>query len=111
VPGHKVKKRRPFRDEITDLPNLITLARIGTLPLVLLFIDNYSRTASFIAAMIFLIGGLSDSLDGYLARSRGQITVVGQFLDPLADKLFVLGTLIYLTAHDRVAEWLVVLLM
>jgi CDP-diacylglycerol--glycerol-3-phosphate 3-phosphatidyltransferase len=107
----KVKKRRPFRDEITDLPNLITLARIGTLPLVLLFIDNYSRVASFVSAMIFLVGGLSDSLDGYLARKRGQITVVGQFLDPLADKLFVLGTLIYLTAHDRVAEWLVVLLM
>ena len=44
----KPKRRRPFREEITDLPNLITLARIGTLPLVLLFIDNYSRIASFI---------------------------------------------------------------
>ncbi len=102
---------RPLRDEVTDLPNIITLARICTLPLVLYFIDNYSRTASFTAAMIFIAGGLSDSLDGYLARKRGQVSVLGQFLDPLADKLFVLGTLVFLVAHGRVAVWLVVLLM
>jgi CDP-diacylglycerol--glycerol-3-phosphate 3-phosphatidyltransferase len=102
---------RPLRDEITDLPNLITLARIATLPLVLHFIDNYSRVASFVAAMIFALGGLSDSLDGYLARKRNQVSVLGQFLDPLADKLFVLGTLVYLVAHGRVHEWLVVVLM
>jgi CDP-diacylglycerol---glycerol-3-phosphate 3-phosphatidyltransferase len=104
-------KFRPLRDEITDLPNLITLGRIATLPLVLWFVDNYSRSASFAAAMIFALGGVSDSLDGYLARKRGQVSVLGQFLDPLADKLFVLGVLVYLVAHGRVAEWLVVLLM
>ena len=104
-------KFRPLRDEITDLPNLITLGRIATLPLVLVFIDNYSRVASFASAMIFALGGLSDSLDGYLARKRGQVSVLGQFLDPLADKLFVLGTLVFMVAHGRVAEWLVVVLM
>lgn len=104
-------KLRPLRDEITDLPNLITLARIATLPLVLLFIDNYSRVLSFTAAMIFVAGGLSDLLDGWLARRRGQVTVLGQFLDPLADKLFVLGTLVFLVARHRVPEWLVVVLM
>jgi CDP-diacylglycerol--glycerol-3-phosphate 3-phosphatidyltransferase len=104
-------KFRPLRDEVTDLPNLITLARIATLPFVLAFIDNYSRVASFASAMIFVLGGLSDSLDGYLARKRGQVSVLGQFLDPLADKLFVLGTLVYLVAHGRVATWLVVILM
>ena len=104
-------KLRPLRDEITDLPNVITLARIATLPFVLYFVDNYSRIASFASAMIFALGGVSDSLDGYLARKRGQVSVLGQFLDPLADKLFVLGTLVYLVAHGRVAEWLVVLLM
>ena len=104
-------KFRPLRDEITDLPNLITLGRIATLPLVLVFIDNYSRVASFASAMIFALGGISDSLDGYLARKRGQVSVLGQFLDPLADKLFVLGTLVFLVAHGRVATWLVVVLM
>lgn len=109
--GGAKPRLRPLRDEVTDLPNLITMARIGTLPLVLLFIDNYSRLLSFAAALIFIAGGVSDFLDGYLARKRGQITVLGQFLDPLADKLFVLGTLVFLVARGRVAEWLVVVLM
>src|SRR5204862_1301847 len=89
----KPRRLRPLRDEITDLPNLLTLARIATLPAVLLLIDNYSRILSFFSAFIFVIGGITDLLDGYLARKRGQETVLGAFLDPLADKLFVLGTL------------------
>ena len=107
----KKRKLRPLGDEITDLPNLLTLARIATLPVVLVLIDNYSRILSFFSAFIFVIGGITDLLDGYLARKRGQETVLGAFLDPLADKLFVLGTLIFLAARDRVPEWLVVVLM
>jgi len=104
-------KLRPLGDEITDLPNLLTLARIATLPAVLALIDNYSRTLSAFSALIFVLGGVTDLLDGYLARKRGQETVLGAFLDPLADKLFVLGTLVFLVARDRVPEWLVVVLM
>jgi CDP-diacylglycerol---glycerol-3-phosphate 3-phosphatidyltransferase len=107
----KKRKLRPLGDEITDLPNLLTLARIATLPFVLLLIDNYSRILSFFSALIFIAGGITDLLDGYLARKRGQETVLGAFLDPLADKLFVLGTLVFLVARDRVPEWLVVVLM
>jgi CDP-diacylglycerol--glycerol-3-phosphate 3-phosphatidyltransferase len=102
---------RPLKDEITDLPNILTLARIATLPLVLVFIDNYSRILSFTSAMIFVAGSITDTLDGYLARRRGQETVLGAFLDPLADKMFVLGTLVFLVARDRVPEWLVVVLL
>ena len=107
------RQRRPIRlrDEITDLPNLLTFARILTLPAVLIFIDNYSRVSSLISALIFIAGGITDIIDGYLARRRGQESVLGAFLDPLADKLFVLGTLIYMVAHGRVEEWLVVILM
>ena len=105
------RRLRPLRDEITDLPNLLTLARIATLPVVLVLIDNYSRVLSFASALIFILGGITDLLDGYLARKRGQETVLGAFLDPLADKLFVLGTLVFLVARDRVPEWLVVVLM
>ena len=107
----KRRRLRPLRDEITDLPNLLTLARIATLPAVLALIDNYSRVLSFLSAVIFILGGVTDLLDGYLARKRGQETVLGAFLDPLADKLFVLGTLVFLVARDRVPEWLVVVLM
>ncbi len=105
------RRFRPLKDEITDLPNILTLARILTLPAVLLLIDNYSRILSFFSAVIFVLGAITDIFDGYLARKRGQETVLGAFLDPLADKLFVLGTLVFLVARDRVPEWLVVVLM
>lgn len=104
-------KLRPLGDELRALPNLITLARIATLPAVLLLTDNYSRVRSFASAMIFVAGGVSDAIDGWIARRSGQVTVLGKFLDPLADKLFVLGTMVWLTARGRVADWLVVVLM
>ena len=110
-PREKRRKLRPLRDEVTDLPNLLTLGRIATLPIVLALIDNYSRVLSFLSALVFVLGAITDMLDGYLARKRGQETVLGAFLDPLADKLFVLGTLVFLVARGRVAEWLVVVLL
>lgn len=105
------EKLRPLRDEITDLPNLITLARIALIPLVLIWIDNYSPRLSALACVFFLIAALSDALDGYLARRMGLVTVLGKFLDPLADKLIVLSTLVVLVAKGRAPAWLVVILL
>jgi CDP-diacylglycerol---glycerol-3-phosphate 3-phosphatidyltransferase len=105
------QKLRPLREEITDLPNLITLARIAMIPLVLIWIDNYSPRLSALACLIFLIAAASDALDGYLARRMQMVTVVGKFLDPLADKLIVLSTLVMLVANGRAPAWLVVILM
>jgi len=105
------KKLRPLREEITDLPNLITLTRIALIPLVLVWIDNYSPRLSALACVVFLVAALSDALDGYLARRLGLVTVVGKFLDPLADKLIVLSTLVMLVAMDRAPAWLVIVLM
>lgn len=102
---------RPLRQEITDLPNVITLIRIGMIPLILLFIDNYSPKLSAISAMIFTVAAATDALDGYLARRMGLVTVVGKFLDPLADKLIVLSVLVFLVAKGRAPAWLVVALM
>lgn len=104
-------KLRPLRDEITDLPNLITLARIALIPLILVFIDNYSPKLSALAAAIFALASATDALDGYLARRLGLVTVVGKFLDPLADKLIVLSTLVMLVARGRAPAWLVIALM
>lgn len=105
------ERLRPLREEITDLPNLITLARIGMIPLVLIFIKNESPGLSALAALIFLVAAASDALDGYLARRLGLVTVVGKFLDPLADKLIVLSTLVMLVEAERAPGWLVVVLM
>ena len=52
-----------------------------------------SPTNAFIAALIFAAAALTDALDGYLARRMGQVSVIGKLLDPLADKLIVMGTL------------------
>ncbi|MEM9492201.1 MAG: CDP-diacylglycerol--glycerol-3-phosphate 3-phosphatidyltransferase [Myxococcota bacterium] len=104
-------KLRPLRQEITDLPNIVTLVRIGFIPPVLLSIDNYSPERSALSCVLFLIAAISDALDGYLARRLGLVTVVGKFLDPLADKLIVLSTLVVLAAEDRAPAWLVVALM
>ena len=61
--------------------------------------------------LIYVGAALTDSLDGYVARKYKQISVLGKFLDPLADKLIVTSVLVYLTAMDRVPAWLVVALL
>ncbi|HET6613095.1 MAG TPA: CDP-diacylglycerol--glycerol-3-phosphate 3-phosphatidyltransferase [Kofleriaceae bacterium] len=104
-------KLRPLREEITDLPNVITLARIAMIPLVLVCIDNYSPKLSALSAVIFMVAAASDALDGFLARRLGLVTVVGKFLDPLADKLIVLSVLVMLVGKGRAPAWLVVALM
>ena len=107
------RKRRTtnLRAESTYLPNLLTMGRIVCIPFVLFFIDNYSPVRSFVAMLIYVGAALTDFLDGYLARKRRQVSVLGKFLDPLADKLIVTSVLVYLTAMDRCPAWLVVALL
>jgi len=107
------RKRRTtnLRAESTYVPNLLTYARIAAIPFILYFIDNYSPVRSFVAMLIYLGAALTDSLDGYIARKYKQISVLGKFLDPLADKLMVSSVLVYLTAMDRVPAWLTVALL
>ena len=107
------RKRRTtnLREESKYLPNILTMGRIVLIPFVLYFIDNYSPVRSFVAMLIYVGAALTDSLDGYLARKRKQVSVLGKFLDPLADKLIVTSVLVYLTAMDRCPSWLVVALL
>ena len=100
-----------LRSQITDLPNLVTMARVLIVPGVLYFIDNFSPVRSFIAALLYLVASAGDGLDGYLARSRGQVSVLGKFLDPLADKLMVTAVLVFLVAMGRAHAWVVVVLI
>jgi CDP-diacylglycerol--glycerol-3-phosphate 3-phosphatidyltransferase len=102
---------RPLREEITDLPNLITLARVALIPIVLLCADSYRPGLWALGGLVFVIAAASDALDGYLARRLGLVTVVGKFLDPLADKLIVLSALVMLVAKGRAPAWLVIILM
>ena len=100
-----------FRRELTNLPNLVTMSRVVMIPFILIFIDNFNPLRSFIASMLYLVAAAGDFLDGYLARSRGQVSMLGKFLDPLADKLLVTAVLVYMVALSRVPAWIVVVLI
>ena len=67
--------------QLTNLPNLVTMGRVLFVPGVLYFMDNYSPVRSLIAAILYLVASIGDGIDGYLARSRGQVSVLGKFLD------------------------------
>ena len=97
--------------ELTNLPNLVTMGRVVLIPFVLLFIDNFNPLRTFIASLLYLLAAAGDFLDGYLARSRGQVSTLGKFLDPLADKLIVNAVLVFMVALGRVPAWVVVVMI
>ena len=100
-----------LRREFTNLPNLVTMGRVVLVPFVLIFMDNFSPVRSFIASLLYLGAAVGDALDGYLARSRGEVSMLGKFLDPLADKLIVTAVLVFMVALGRVPAWVVVVLI
>lgn len=82
--------------QLRAAPNLLTFLRLCLIPFIVLFIlqDRYR-----LAFLIFLIAGTTDALDGYLARKLNQVTVLGHYLDPVADKL-MLSTLFLALHHE-----------
>ena len=78
-----------LRRELTNLPNVVTISRVLLVPFVLLLIDNYNPLRTFLASMLYVGAAAGDALDGYLARKRNQVSVLGKFLDPLADKVLL----------------------
>jgi CDP-diacylglycerol--glycerol-3-phosphate 3-phosphatidyltransferase len=90
-----------------NLPNVITLVRISFTPVIALlpFIAGY--WPKLVAFVIFLAAAISDVFDGYLARSRNQITDLGKLLDPIADKLLLFATLIpiYFISRSRADDY------
>ena len=93
------------------IPNLVTYLRIAAIPVVMAVMQFDSPANALIAAMIFAFASATDFLDGYLARRLNQVSMIGKFLDPLADKLIVLGTLVMLIQLDRVSPWVVFIIM
>lgn len=90
-----------------NLPNALTVLRIVAIPVIIVLMTLPGRLASFLAAFTFLAAGMTDLLDGFLARRQRLVTRVGKFMDPLADKLLVSAALIMLIPLGRVEAWLV----
>ena len=87
---------------LTSLPNLLTLSRIVAIPILvgLLFIQH--PAAAWMACIIFTVAAVTDWFDGHLARTRRQISSIGVFLDPIADKLLVAAVILMLVATARI---------
>jgi len=92
-----------------NLPNALTLVRIFAVPLLVTLL--MTKDHMLIAALIFLAASLTDLLDGYLARKRGQITTLGVLLDPVADKLLITSAFISLIQYEIVPSWMVVIIV
>jgi CDP-diacylglycerol--glycerol-3-phosphate 3-phosphatidyltransferase len=95
-------------------PNLLTLFRIATVPILVWLLTYIGPIPSAIAAGVFFLATITDFFDGYIARSYNSVTALGKFLDPLADKLIVIAALIMLAGMDRVPHvpaWMVVVLV
>ena len=94
-----------------NLPNVLTMVRILLIPLVLYLLDRGSPFDCFLATLVFAAAAITDFFDGYLARRRNLVSLLGKFLDPLADKLIVMATLVWLVGMGRVPAWLVVVVI
>ena len=101
-----------------NLPNAITLGRIFLVPLLVVVLLTkfdglrlFGVSKEIIGASIFGVASLTDWLDGFLARRRGQVTELGQWMDPLADKLLVTAALISLVQMGLAPAWMVAVIL
>lgn len=89
----------------------LTAARIALIPAVMTLILLDTEQSRWWAAGVYLLAAATDSLDGWLARSRGQVTVAGAFLDPLADKLLVSAALVALLDISLMPAWAAIIII
>jgi CDP-diacylglycerol--glycerol-3-phosphate 3-phosphatidyltransferase len=93
-----------------NLPNALTISRLVAIPPLMFLLLARFDYHDQIAAAVFVAFSLTDTMDGQIARGRAQVTDLGKFLDPLADKLFVLSVFIVLVQEGLVAAWVVVVI-
>lgn len=93
--------RRSLREDAINLPNLLTMLRVVLIPVVLWLMWDATPKSNFYAASVYVLCTVTDFFDGYLARRMKLISILGQFLDPLADKLLVMSTLVFMTYQGR----------
>ena len=91
-----------------SIPNLITLARILAVPVILWAITSGEMRIAF---ALFLAAGLSDLIDGFLAKRFGMATELGAYLDPLADKAMIISIYVALGIVEAIPRWLVILVV
>ena len=95
---------------LTSLPNLLTLSRIFAVPLLVALLWDAGWLGYALAFGLYCVAGITDYFDGYLARSHGTVSKLGQFLDPIADKIMIAAVIVMLIAapDNRISGWHVI---
>lgn len=107
----RLERRRSLADDALNLPNLLTMGRMAIIPVVLWLLSSGAPKDCTLAALVYSAAAITDLLDGWLARRMGVVSVLGKFLDPLADKLLVMASLVWMVPMGRIPAWAVVLLL
>ena len=105
-----------------NLANKLTIFRIILVPIIMIMpiIDRFVGISGeflgisavfWIMNLIFIIASITDKLDGYIARSRNEVTTFGKFLDPLADKILVLSALVILVEYRKIPSWIPIIVL
>jgi CDP-diacylglycerol--glycerol-3-phosphate 3-phosphatidyltransferase len=97
--------------EVFNLPNTISMLRIGVIPILFLLPFSPGPVMSLVIAILFIAAALTDLMDGYIARRYQIVTTMGKFLDPIADKLIVNTAMILLIPIGRIPAWIVALIV
>ncbi len=97
-----------FAQILSNLPNLITLARMLMTPLAILMIVSQRFLAAF---LIFILAGVSDAIDGFIAKNFDLRTELGAYLDPLADKALLISIYVTLAIYAELPAWLAIIVV
>ena len=89
---------------ILTLPNILTISRVAVIPVFVGLFFLESAAGQWGACGLFALAAITDFFDGYLARSRGQMSAFGTFMDPVADKLLVASALLMMVAFDPLSD-------
>lgn len=104
-------RRSTIRQDIWNLPNVLTMGRIAVIPLVCWLAVMDEPAAAVAAVILFGLAAFTDWLDGYVARRQNLVSMTGKFLDPLADKLLVMAVLVTLLPVGRLPAWFVIIML
>jgi CDP-diacylglycerol---glycerol-3-phosphate 3-phosphatidyltransferase len=94
-----------------NVPNVLTVLRILLVPVLVVALLDQTPNGDLLAAIVFAVASMTDAVDGWLARRRQSITTFGKLMDPLADKLLVIGALLALVSLGRLAAWVAMVII
>jgi CDP-diacylglycerol--glycerol-3-phosphate 3-phosphatidyltransferase len=99
--------------KLFNVPNLLSLSRILSVPVFILLMLEPSPVRALVAGIVFSLAAATDWLDGYLARKWGQVTRIGKLLDPIADKILIMSALVILVElrSDVVHAWIAIVII